>query len=80
MCPEEMNVMLEKPSNEKIVSEILRWGAPAVSVGPVIKDTHNGICGAHQPRTSISRQNLEIGLLLALHDQGLHRLCPPVSW
>lgn len=26
----------------------------------------------------ISRQNPEIGLLLALHDQGLHRLCPPV--
>jgi len=28
--------------------------------------------------SSISRQNPEIGLLLALHDQGLHRLCPPV--
>lgn len=23
----------------------------------VIQETHNGICGAHQPRTSISRQN-----------------------
>ncbi len=44
----------------------------------VIQETHNGIFGAHQPRTSISRQNPEIGLLLALHDQGLHRLCPPV--
>lgn len=40
-----------RSSNENIVSEILRWSAPAVSVGPRCREgqeTHNGIFGAHQ--------------------------------